>query len=184
MKENHPIIKKVVILGHTGFVGHRIKAYFEEKHSELETIGISSKEIDLTDAGQCSRLKEYFDIETLVIMCSGIKSNYGNDLDVYDKNVRMVANICKVFSQNPVKRFTFFSSIAVYGVDVDNAHMTENDSLEPDTYYGLSKFDSERLLGFEFSKLKDSSLVILRPSIIYGPGETIIASTPSGFLIK
>ncbi|MFH1409714.1 MAG: NAD-dependent epimerase/dehydratase family protein [Nanoarchaeota archaeon] len=184
MKENHPTMKKVVILGHTGFVGHRIKAYFEEKHPELKTIGISSKEIDLTDAEQCSRLKEYFDMGTHVIMCSGIKSNYGNDLDAYDKNVRMVVNICKVFSQNPVKRFMFFSSIAVYGVDVDNTHIQEKNSLEPDTYYGLSKFDSERLLSFEFSKLKDSSLVILRPSIIYGSGETIIASTPSGFLIK
>jgi nucleoside-diphosphate-sugar epimerase/SAM-dependent methyltransferase len=184
MKDNHPAIKNVVILGHTGFVGNRIRAYFSEKHPELKIIGISSKDIDLTDSEPCLKLKDIFNMESLVIMCSGVKSNYGNNLDVYDKNVRMAANICRIVSAHPVKMFIFFSSIAVYGVDVHNPHITEKTPVDPDTYYGLSKFDSERLLSFEFSRLKDSSLVVLRPSIIYGPGETIVASTPSGFLVK
>lgn len=177
-------IKNIVILGHTGFVGNRIKTYFEEKHPELKIIGISSQDIDLTNAEQCLKLKDYFNIESLVIMCSGIKSNYGNDLETYSKNVTMATNVCKILSSNPVKKFIFFSSIAVYGVDVNNMHMTESTPLEPDTYYGLSKLDSERLLSFGFSKLKDSSLIVLRPSTIYGPDEKIIAPTPSGFLIK
>ncbi|HJX05945.1 MAG TPA: NAD-dependent epimerase/dehydratase family protein [Candidatus Nanoarchaeia archaeon] len=184
VKQKLLAIKNIVLLGHTGFVGNRIKTYFKEKHPELNVIGISSQDIDLTNAEQCLKLKDYFNMESLVIMCSGIKSNYGNDLDIYSKNVAMAANVCKILSSNPVKKLIFFSSIAVYGVDVDNMRMTESTPLDPDTYYGLSKLDSERLLSFEFSKLKDSSLIILRPSTIYGPGEKIIAPTPSGFLIK
>ncbi|MBN2052415.1 NAD-dependent epimerase/dehydratase family protein [Candidatus Woesearchaeota archaeon] len=177
-------IKKIVILGHTGFVGKRLKEYLEQKHPGIKVIGISSEEIDLTSPEKSIKLKEYFDMNTMVIMLSGIKSNYGNDLEVYLKNIMMASNVCKVLSKNPVKKFIFFSSIAVYGVDVENMRMTEDTPVMPDTYYGLSKLDSEWLLRLEFQKLKNSELIILRPSTIYGPGETILASTPSGFLIK
>ena len=175
-------MNKFVILGHTGFVGLRLKEYLEAKHPQAKVTGISSKDIDLTNKENSRQLSNYLDMNTCVIMCSGVKSNYGNNLDTYIKNVQMVENVCRVLAEHPVKRLMFFSSIAVYGVDKHNLNITENTMVVPDTHYGLSKYDSERLLKLEFARLKNSSLALLRTSTIYGPNEKIVAPTPSGFL--
>lgn len=175
-------INKFVILGHTGFVGHRLKEYLEAKHPQVQVVGLSSKDIDLTNKENSRQLSHYLDMNTCVVMCSGVKSNYGNNLDTYIRNVQMVENVCRVLAEHPVKRLIFFSSIAVYGVDKHDLNITENTMVEPDTHYGLSKYDSERLLMLEFARLQNSSLALLRTSTIYGPNEKIVAPTPSGFL--
>lgn len=175
-------MSKLVILGHTGFVGHRLKEYLEAKHPQIQVVGISSKDIDLTNLEASKQLGDCLDINTCVIMCSGIKSNYGNSLDTYIRNVQMAENVCRVLAEHPVRRFIFFSSIAVYGVDKHNPRITEDTMVEADTHYGLSKYDSERLLALEMARRKSGSLALLRTSTIYGPHEKIIAPTPSGFL--
>jgi UDP-glucose 4-epimerase len=177
-----PDIKRILILGHSGFVGQRLKEYFQTRYPAIDIVGISSREIDLTQPQKSMTLSEYFDLDTAVIMCSGIKSNYGTNLETYAKNVAMVQNVCRVLAKYPVRKFVFFSSIAVYGVDKHDVNITEQTEIIPDTHYGLSKYDSEKLLSLEFKQLKQSSLIILRTPTIYGPNEKIIASTPSGFL--
>lgn len=172
----------VVILGHTGFVGSRLMSYFQEKFPSMHVIGLSSKSVDLTNAEATLRLRDLFDMNTTVIMCSGIKSNYGNDLETYTKNVRMVENVGRVVLASPVRRFIFLSSIAVYGVFTHNINITESTPVSLDTYYGLSKHVGEEVLKLVFSRLHESSLILLRTPTIYGPHERIRAETPSGFL--
>lgn len=181
-KTSPPDIKRLVVLGHSGFVGQRVKSYFQDRYQTIDVVGISSSDIDLTLPQQSTRLNEYFDFNTAVIMCSGIKSNYGTNLETYAKNVSMAQNVCRALAKCPVRKFIFFSSIAVYGVEKHNVNITEQTEITPDTHYGLAKYDSEILLSLEFAPLTKSSLIILRPATIYGPNEKIIAATPSGFL--
>lgn len=177
-----PGIRRLVILGHSGFVGRRLQEHFGQRYPGLEVVGVSSREIDLTQAEQAARLAEYLDADTVVIMCSGIKSNYGSNLESYGRNLAMAQNVCSVLSKKPVLRFVFFSSIAVYGVDKHDVDITELTPVVPDTHYGLAKYHSEGLFALEFERIKQSSLVILRTPTMYGPNEKIIAPTPSGFL--
>jgi UDP-glucose 4-epimerase len=174
--------RRLVILGHTGFVGRRVQEYFAQRYPGLEVVGLSSQEIDLTKPDQAARLAEHLDADTDVIMCSGIKSNYGSNLETYGRNLAMAQNVCGVLSKNSVRRFVFFSSIAVYGVDKHDVDITEQTPVMPDTHYGLAKYHSEGLFSLEFDQMKQSSLVIVRTPTIYGPNEKIIAPTPSGFL--
>jgi len=180
--------KRVLILGSSGFMGNRLKEFFQQNYPDIEIIGKSSNNVDLTKIEEVFNLKDLFDQNTVVIMCSGIKSNYGNDIESYAKNVAMAENVSKILLINPVKKFIFFSSIAVYGVDNNDTKISEQTPAHPDTYYGLSKFVSERILSLalskqsELSKHTKCSLVILRIPTIYGPGEKIRAHTPSGFL--
>ncbi len=179
---NSPSVRRLVILGHTGFVGRRLHEYFAQQYPGLEVVGLSSREVDLTQAETAARLAEYFDADTAVIMCSGIKSNYGSNLETYGRNLAMAQNVCSVLSKHPVRRFVFFSSIAVYGVDKHDSAITEETPVELDTHYGLAKYHSEGLLSLEFERMQASSLAIIRTPTIYGPNEKIIAPTPSGFL--
>ena len=171
-----------LILGHTGFVGNRIMKFFQESYNDVNIFGVSTKEIDLTNLKDVLSIRKKFNLDSTVIMCSGIKSNYGNNLDTFNKNLKMAKNICKVLENNPVKKFIFFSSLAVYGVDTNNVKISEKTEIKPDTYYGLSKYVSEQLFELIFSKLKNSRLINIRTPTIYGPNETIRAHTPSGFL--
>ena len=174
---------KLVILGHTGFVGGRLYKYFSNKGIFSSVVGISSRNIDLEAPGNFLELSKKLDAETTVIMCSGIKSNFGNNVENYISNVRMVENVVKAIQLSPVKRFVFLSSIAVYGVYCDNGSISEDSKLVPDTYYGLSKQVSENLLKLAFKDEDSTKLVLLRIPTIYGPNEKIRVETPSGFMV-
>ena len=175
-------VKRIIILGHTGFAGSSIKPFLEKSYPGIEVVGLSSRDVDLSSPEGIGKLEQHLGMDAAVIMCSGIKSNYGDNIDTYSKNVAMAESVCRALAARPVRRLIFFSSIAVYGVFKNDTSITESTETMPDTYYGLSKLDSERLLTLTFSKLPQSSLVILRTPTIYGPGERIIAPTPSGFL--
>ena len=181
-RESAPELTRIVILGHTGFVGNRLMAYLQQKFPSLDVIGLSSNDVNLTDAEATLRLRDFFDMRTAVVVCSGIKSNYGNDLETYAKNVRMVENVVRIILSHPVRRLIFLSSIAVYGVFTHNLQITETTPLSLDTYYGLAKHVCEEVLKLVFDRMPASSLVLLRTSTIYGPNEKIRAETPSGFL--
>ena len=62
--------------------------------------------------------------------------------------------------------------------------MSENTKIFPDTFYSLSKVLSENILSLIFKKNDMKKLLILRPSIVYGPGENIIAGSPQAFSSK
>lgn len=177
----HPSINRVIVIGHSGFVGRRVKARLEERYPGLEVKGLATRDIDLTGPDAGARLSEHFDATAAVVMCSGIKSNYGTNLENYTKNVTMAENVCRALALSSVRRFIFLSSIAVYGVDTHDEGITEESPIVPDSYYGLSKYTSECLLRLQFAA-DPRPLVVLRISSVYGPGESLTPPTPSGFL--
>lgn len=67
----------------------------------------------------------------------------------------------------------------MYGVDVDSTDISEDSKPVLDTFYGLSKFASERVLALAFG---EDRIVNLRIPTVYGFGESLTPPTPSGFL--
>lgn len=177
-------IKRIVILGHSGFIGSHLEHYLQEKYQLIEIVGRALPSIDFTEEGEIIVLKDFFDMNTAVIMLAAIKPNIGNDLEAFIKNVSMVVNLCKLLQKNPVTRLIYFSSAAVYGEDVHNLHITEQTPINCRSYYGIAKYACERLLWKAFAEKKNSSLLILRPPVIYGPGEKEFFYNPAGFAKK
>jgi len=175
-------LKRIIIFGHNGFIGSNIITFFQKQNPNIEIIGKSFPEIDLTKEEDVFNLKNIFDMNTAIIMLSAIKPNIGNDPDAFTKNVRMVLNLCKVLQEKPVRRFIYFSSAAVYGEDVHNTSISEDTPINTRSYYGMAKYACERLLWKTFDEQENSSLFILRPTVIYGPGEKVISYNPAGFL--
>lgn len=173
-------IKRIVILGHTGFIGKHLENFFKNKE-DIELIGIDLPSIDLTKDSDVIALKDIFDMQTGIIMCSAIKRDYGDNLNNFLKNILMVVNVCKLLDTHPVGRFIYFSSAAVYGEDIQNLNISESTAINPTSYYGIAKYVSERLLCKAFESKNETALVIIRPPVIYGPGDKPCYG-PSGFV--
>ena len=52
------------------------------------------------------------------------------------------------------------------------------------TFYGIAKYTSERLMWKAISEFPQSSLAILRPTLVYGSGDETKGYGPAGFLDK
>ncbi|MBC8232341.1 NAD(P)-dependent oxidoreductase [bacterium] len=176
------IIQRVLILGHSGYIGSHLYRFLLEKHPGVEVIGQSFPPLDLTKEDEAMSLSDLFDLNTAVIMCSAIKKQYGDSLDIFLQNMAMVTNVCRLLQKRPVRRFVYFSSAEVYGESVHNTNITEETPVQPSSYYGIAKYTSEGLFRKVFERQEDSSLLILRPTLVYGPGEQGTFYGPSGFV--
>ena len=165
-------MSKLIILGHTGFLGKSLMSYFQSKKTFKSIIGLSSKDADLTDSTHLTRIADECGKNATIIMCAAIKSDEGNSLETFQKNIRMAENISKLALECKLKKLVLISSNAVYGVHKKHKIISEETHVHPDTYYSLSKLVTEQLLQIGFAE-KENKLIILRPSTLYGPGETI-----------
>jgi UDP-glucose 4-epimerase len=177
---NAQAIRRVVILGHKGFIGGNLFRHFLAHSAQLEIVGRDFPEVDLTKPDQAKRLAEDFDPNTAVIICAAIKKQLGDTLEAFEKNLQIAVNVCRVLAKSPVKRVIFFSSAAVYGEDVHNTNITEDTPVQPATYYGIAKFTTEGLLRKTLAPNR-TSLVCVRPALVYGPGDQG-GYGPTGFI--
>jgi UDP-glucose 4-epimerase len=176
-----PEIDRVVIVGHTGFIGSRLLKTLAVQHPQLSLIGLSLTGLDLTDERSVSAVSESFTPRTAVVMCAAIKRQLGDSPDIFLKNTAMMVNFTNLLATRPVRRVVYMSSAAVYGEDVENLAITEATSLNCRTYYGLSKMSAEWILE-KVAGPSGLSLSVVRPATIYGPGDLGTAYGPSGFL--
>ena len=91
----------------------------------------------------------------------------------------MAVNLGRVLETRTVARFVFFSSAAVYGEEIANLQITEETAVQPTSCYGAAKFAGECL--FRKVVQPPASLALLRPALIYGPGDQG-SYGPSGFI--
>jgi UDP-glucose 4-epimerase len=176
--------KKIIILGNSGFIGRYLEDHLTRQLPSVEIKGYSSIDIDLTKKDETEKLAGELDMQTVLVMCSMVKKEFGDNLDSYVKNLAMAVNLCRVLEKVPVKRFVYLSSCAVYGEDVENTHITEQTAVRPTSYYGMAKYASENLFQKILSLHKDSQLLILRPPLVYGAADRSQAYGPAGFIKK
>jgi nucleoside-diphosphate-sugar epimerase len=84
----------------------------------------------------------------------------------YEVNVGGAENIVYALKKNNVKRLTFTSTVAVYGLNASEPH--EGSVIRPFNDYGKSKYEGETV----FDKWADSDhancLITVRPTVIFG----------------
>jgi len=164
-------IQRVLILGNKGFVGQHIEKRFLTSTPKVKVMGKDLPNFNLTSKNDVNMLTDLLDLDTAVIMLAAIKRQFGDSLDVFNQNLSMTTNLCGLLRKHPVGRFVFFSSAAVYGEDIHNTNIMEETHVYPTSYYGMVKFISERLYWKALGSHDQTSLVILRPPTIYGPGD-------------
>ena len=161
------------ILGKNGFVAKEIKKYFKQKNEKGYFIG--SKDIDLTQ----KKFKKKINIKpnANIIFLSAITPDKGKDLFTFDKNLSMLINFINQVSLKNISKFIYISSDAIYSLK--NKKISDTTKPNPDDLYGLMHLTRENIL----KKVIDSKkLLILRPTIIYGRGDTHNSYGPNRFI--
>jgi len=171
-------LRRIVLLGHSGFVGSHLVTHLRRHHPELELVTLSVDDLDLTRTEAVERLSALFEADVGVVMTAGVKRQWGDSLEAFSRNLGMAQNICQALAARPVGRFVFFSSAAVYGETNHNEAIDENTTVCPASYYGVAKFASECILQQTLRR----GLVALRPPLIYGPGDISKSYGPAGFV--
>jgi UDP-glucose 4-epimerase len=176
---------RIILLGHTGYIGRRLAPAFATAAPAVRVVGKSVTELDLTQPGASAALEPLLEPDAALVICAAIKKQLGDTLDVLAQNLAITTNVCKALAARPVKRVVFFSSAAVYGEDVPHAGtITEETPVQPTSFYGIGKFTAERMLMKAVSEHPSTSLLMLRPALVYGPDEPGYYYGPSGFLQK
>ena len=171
----------ISLFGHTGFFGREIYKYLKTKKKISSLSTFSSKEIDLSKKIDVGGLSKRYKKDSTIIFCSGIKKQYGDNLNIFDLNQRIITNFAKSLNTN-VKKIIYFSSASVYGEDIPHKNkINENTVLYLKSYYGLSKFTSEKILE-KAAKEHGIKLVIFRIPLVYGVGDSTKGYGPSDFI--
>ncbi len=167
---------KIVITGSSGFVGRNLINYFQKSLFEIIALQRKNQKCpyfirDLNDGKNLSKILSGADV---IIHCASKVHCFDkskNDLDEYRKvNVMGTKNLAKYAIKNGVKRFIFISSIKVNGESTANGELFKIGSkINPVDNYALSKYEAEKEL-LELSKKSRLEVVIIRPTLIYGPG--------------
>jgi len=173
-------MEKIIILGHSGFVGSHLKVALTKKDG-WEVIGSSLPSVDLTIPEHVSKLAPIFKPESTLILAAALKRQFGDTFKSYKKNMSIIENICELIKARPIKKVIFMSSAAVYGEETENINICESTPVNPTSYYGIGKYAAERLLHKVCSENKVTSLVCLRPPLVYGPDDLGRTYGPAGF---
>lgn len=87
--------------------------------------------------------------------------------EYFNTNIPGAENISEYARKTGIKNIFFTSSIAPYGRSL--YERTEKSPLYPETAYGISKALAERIHQQWLAEDKDRRLIIVRPSVIFGP---------------
>jgi UDP-glucose 4-epimerase len=179
------VFSRIVILGHTGYIGSRLISALRAAEPRIPLVGRSAADLDLTRADSSAGLEALLDPDAALVILAAIKKQLGDNAEVFSQNLAITLNVCRALAAKPVRRVVFFSSAAVYGEDVQHGAITEATPVQPTSFYGIGKFTAERLLLRTIEQRRGpepTALLILRPALVYGPNEPGAYYGPSGFL--
>lgn len=124
-------------------------------------------ECDVRRPIECAELPQDAD---LIINLAAVHREPGHaPNEYYDTNIPGAENVCAYASRVGCQRIVFVSSISPYGSS--DAIRNEDSTPVPETPYGGSKLAAEKIHIDWQSAQSGRKLVILRPGVVFGPGE-------------
>lgn len=187
---------KVLLTGATGFVGSTLLARLK-KQSEIQVVVTTRKDTPETDVntifvGDVDGATDFSvalrDTDT-VIHCAArahiMSDDVPDPLSEYRRvNVAGTLNLAQQAVKYGVKRFIFISSIKVNGESTTSkSKFTAFDIPAPLDAYGQSKMEAEQAL-FELSRETSMEVVIIRPTLVYGPAVKANFASLFGIVLK
>jgi nucleoside-diphosphate-sugar epimerase len=175
------IIKKALVTGAAGFVGsevcrelisngYQVTALVRETSDRSALAGLPVTFVigDITD--RASLYAAFPGHEYVFHIAALFRETTVSDQAFFDVNVSGTKNVLEVSRDVGVKRLIYCSTTGVTG-DIKNPPGDESSPYAPRDVYQRSKTDAEKYLFAEMANPK-TEIVIIRPIMIWGPGDT------------
>lgn len=168
-----------LITGVNGFIGQHLSQYLLSKGIKIKgSYRTANYETDdavsqyfTGDINEHTSWKGLLDNTDVVYHLAGTVHRPDiTDPYIYQASIEAAtAKLAFEASQAGVKKFIYFSSLHVYGVDVDHEIITESTSKAPTTPYGRAKLAAETQLQ-SLAEKTNMQVIIIRPPLVYGKG--------------
>ena len=168
-------MKNILIFGRKGFIGKNFCNFLDKK--KIIYKGYSSDDINLNDQLSCLKLKNIKKNNYIIIFFSALTPDRGKDEITLIKNLNMIKNFFIYFPKNFINHFFYISSDAVYNIR-ENV-INEKTIPDPQDLYGLMHLTREKIVQTHLPKEK---ITILRPTGVYGKGDTHSSYGPNRFV--
>ncbi|MVZ65758.1 NAD-dependent epimerase/dehydratase family protein [Sphingobacterium sp. DK4209] len=155
-------MSNVHIFGATGFIGTHLSSYLIKNGSNVVAQGIREGMPNLS-----------LDTATVFINLIGKAHDHsGNSTkeDFYYANLELTKKVFRLFQSSKAHLFIQISSIAAVEEFQSTTPLGEDEKCRPDSWYGKSKREAEEWL-LNQPIAEDKKVLILRPPMVYGPGD-------------
>ena len=188
-----------LVSGATGFLGGHLLAKLREKGFRVRALARQTSDIaSLVRSGVAISAGDVLDRQSLqramagqqlVFHTAGKVSDWGARREFWQANVEGTANVITACREAGVKRLIHVSSLTVLGLPRSGARVDEQTPFADSSrdFYTVSKIAGERLVR-EAHGSGGLETVVIRPGVIWGPGDItilprLIALLRSGQLI-
>tara|TARA_B110000971_G_scaffold215879_1_gene250054 strand:+ start:4156 stop:5028 length:873 start_codon:yes stop_codon:yes gene_type:complete len=163
---------EILILG-GGFIAGELGIFLKKNFS---TKVFARKEIDFSKTNSILKFKKYCNINSLIFI-SAARAPVKNK-KMFDYNIRIMKNILKCIRVTNYKKIIYLSSDAVYSDTLKK--INEASKTNPSSLHGKMHLDREIMLQ---KVIKDNNkLLILRPTLVYGPSDPHNGYGPNKFI--
>jgi UDP-glucose 4-epimerase len=170
-------LSRVVVLGATGFIGQTLVRLLQESGTPCRPLG--SAEVDLVDSSAAEKLKQMLQSSDSVVVLSALTPEKGRDRRTFLKNVAMIDSICTALTESGCSHVVYIGSDSVYAAKC--GEIDEESCCESGDLYALSHIVREKLLSHA-CQTANVELAIIRPTAIYGAGDTHNGYGPNRFI--
>src|SRR5215211_647526 len=133
--------RNVLIIGKNSYVGEFLCQHFSAQGAAVVAVG--SSDCNFLDSPSVHKLFKSLDGNSFaIIFLAVVNKSVENSYSAFLDNVQMAWNLVSDARDANVESVVYFSSVDVYG-RAPKLPMSETSSLDPDTWYGLSKSTSE-----------------------------------------
>ena len=163
----------VVVMGAGGFVGRATCARLAADGADV--VALTRKEVDLLAADAAARLAAKLTPATTLVVTSALAPVKNNAMLL--DNLRMMQAVIAAVKAQPVAHLIYISSDAVYADSL--SPLTEASPAEPGSLHGVMHLAREVMLKCE---LPNVPLALVRPTLIFGPGDPHNGYGPNRFI--
>lgn len=150
--------------------GHDVRALVRES-ADLKPLNDLSLEITFADLAADLPLDEAVQgIDVVFHIAAAYRAENIPRRVFWDVNFHGTRRLLEAAKRNGVRRFVHCSTVGVQG-DIENPPATEDAPFRPGDHYQESKRDAE-VLALEFFRRQGLPGSVVRPTGIYGPGDT------------
>ncbi len=164
----------ILITGNAGFIGTYLTSVFLKNGSEVRgldihprtdvELGFTQVEGNILDRNIVRQ--SMVDIDTIIHLAAEHKDFGVTEVEYFKVNEQGTKVLLEEASKSGIKKFIFYSSVAVYGAQ---SGTTEDTPPAPNNPYGASKLAAETLVTSWCKEDPSRTAIIIRPTVVFGP---------------